>query len=202
MIRNIIFDMGHVLMWFDREFFMERHAKDLSDEEKKLLMHEVYLSYEWICHDRGTVTTEHMVEIFKSRLPEKLHPAAEALVTRWDEDILPVEGMADLVKEMKEKGYHIYLLSNAGDDHPRYWHKVPGSEYFDDICVSAFEGYIKPQPELYERAVEKFGIVPEETVFIDDVPANVEASVNAGMHGIVFHGDMEELRSKLEAVTG
>ena len=197
MIRNIIFDMGSVLLHFDRDIFLDRHASYCTPEERTLLLREVYLSAEWIMQDRGTHIPQETAEIVCQKLPERLHPAVRGLVCRWYEDILPVEGMAELVKELKEKGYKIYLLSNAAKDVPDYWERVPGHEYFDDICVSAFEGYIKPQPEIYSRAIEKLGVLPQESVFIDDVTANIEAALNAGMQGIVFHDDIKELREKL-----
>ena len=197
MIKNIIFDMGHVLIYFDRERYLNRHAKDCTLEERTLLLREIYLSADWIMQDRGTHTPAQTAKIVCERLPEHLHRAAEGLVCRWYEDITPVPGMADLVGELKAKGYGIYLLSNAATDVPDYWERVPGHEYFDDLCVSAFEGYIKPQPELYRRAIEKFGVDPAQCVFIDDVTANIEAALNAGMQGIVFHDDVGELRQKL-----
>lgn len=197
MIRNIIFDMGSVLIRFDREKFLDRHAAGCTQEERTLLVREIYLSREWIMQDRGTLTPPETARIVCSRVPEHLHKAVEGLVCRWHEDIIPVEGMSDLVRELKDRGYRIFLLSNAAKDVPDYWAKIPGSECFDDICVSAFEGYIKPQPEIYERAIAKFHVVPSECLFIDDVTANIEAAYNAGMHGIVFHDDMEELRRKL-----
>ena len=197
MIKNIIFDMGHVLIYFDRDRYLNRHAKDCTPEERTLLLREIYLSADWIMQDRGTHTPAQTAKIVCERLPEHLHRAAEGLVCRWYEDITPVPGMADLVGELKAKGYGIYLLSNAATDVPDYWERVPGHEYFDDLCVSAFEGYIKPQPELYRRAIEKFGVDPAQCVFIDDVTANIEAALNAGMQGIVFHDDVGELRQKL-----
>ena len=51
MIRNILFDMGNVLIYFDRNLFMDRLG--VSEEDKKLLMREVFLSVEWVCMDRG-----------------------------------------------------------------------------------------------------------------------------------------------------
>ncbi len=192
--------MGGVLIRFDREVFLNRHARDCTPEERTMLVRETFLSREWIMQDRGTLTPPQTAQIVCGRVPSKLQGAVEGLVCRWHEDILPVEGMAELVRDLKEKGYHIYLLSNAAVDVPDYWQKVPGSAYFDDLCVSAFEGVIKPQPEIYQRAVEKFGVNPSECVFIDDVTANIEAAYNAGMQGIVFHGDMQELRCKLDRI--
>lgn len=197
MIRNIIFDMGNVLLRFDREIFMNRHAADCTPEERTLLLREVFLSAEWIMQDRGTHTPSETVEIICERLPGKLHKAVEGLVNWYIGDIMPVDGMAELIEELKQEGYKIYLLSNAAKDFPNYWNRIPGHEYFDDLCVSAFHGFIKPQPEIYTCALEKFGVLAEECVFIDDVPANIEAAMNIGMKGIVFHDDVKELRTKL-----
>ena len=200
MIRNIIFDMGNVLLRFDREIFMNRHAADCTPEERTLLLREVFLSAEWIMQDRGTHTPSETVEIICERLPGKLHKAAEGLVNWYIGDIMPVDGMAELIGELKQEGYKIYLLSNAAKDFPNYWNKIPGHEYFDDLCVSAFHGFIKPQPEIYRCALEKFGVLAEECVFIDDSAVNVAGAVACGWHGIVFHGDSEELAGKLSAL--
>ena len=175
--------MGNVLLRFDREVFMNRHAADCTPEERTLLLREVFLSAEWIMQDRGTHTPSETVEIICERLPEKLHKTVEGLVNWYVGDIMPVD--------------KIYLLSNAAKDFPNYWNRIPGHEYFDDLCVSAFHGFIKPQPEIYRCALEKFGVLAEECVFIDDVPANIEAALNIGMKGIVFHDDVKELRRKL-----
>ena len=53
MIRNIIFDMGQVLIRFNTEVFLDRFASDCTPEERTLLLREVYLSAEWIMQDRG-----------------------------------------------------------------------------------------------------------------------------------------------------
>ena len=111
MIRNILFDMGQVLLTFDRKLFLDR--LNVTEEEKQLLLREVFLSVEWVQMDRGTKTEATALETMCARLPEHLHPAAEELVCRWDEPILPVPGMYELVEELKAAGYGIYLLSNA-----------------------------------------------------------------------------------------
>ena len=101
MIRNIIFDMGQVLIRFNTGVFLNRFASDYTTEERTLLLREVYLSAEWIMQDRGTHTPEQTVEIVCRHLPKKLHEAVYNLVCRWNEDIIPVEGMKELVEELK-----------------------------------------------------------------------------------------------------
>ena len=197
MIKNILFDMGNVLIHFDRKAFLDR--LDISEEDKQLLLREVFLSVEWVQMDRGTLREETAEPLMCQRLPEHLHSAVHSLVSLWDNPMLPIAGMAELVEELKDNGYGIYLLSNASVRQHEYWPRVPGSELFDGTFISADEGIMKPHPDYYLRAMDRFGLTPEECVFIDDVPANVEGAMTCGIHGIVFHGDAKLLRSQLRA---
>ena len=131
-------------------------------------------------------------------LGENLVTAVEELICRWEiPEILPMEGMAALIGELKDAGYGIYLLSNAFARQHEYWPRVPGSEYFDDTFISADVKLVKPQREIYEMALDKFGVTAEECVFIDDLPSNIEMGENCGICGVVFHGDVEILRADL-----
>lgn len=196
MIRNIIFDMGNVLLRFDRQVFLNR--LDVSEEEKQMLLKEVFLSREWVAMDAGTLREETAEPLMCARLPEHLHPAVHQLTSCWDQPILPMAGMYDLVRELKEAGYGIYLLSNASVRQHDYWPRVPGSEFFDGTLISADEKVMKPQPEIYRLCMERFGLLLEECVFIDDVQANVDGAASCGMGGILFQGDASMLRKGLQ----
>lgn len=197
MIRNILFDMGQVLIRFDRDYFMTRLG--VSAEDKPLLMREVFLSVEWVQMDRGILREEEAFLSISQRLPQRLHDAAQKLISMWDRPILEVEGMYDLVKELKELGYGIYLLSNASIRQHEYWPRIPASRFFDGKLISADHHVIKPQPEIYRLCLEKFGLQAEECFFIDDAPANIEGALYCGIPGAVFHGDAGLLRSQLRA---
>ena len=195
MIRNILFDMGNVLIYFDRNLFMDRLG--VSDADKKLLMREVFLSLEWVRMDRGSMVEADAVASCCSRLPERLHDAAEKLIAMWDRPILPIPGMYELIEELKGKGYGIYLLSNASLRQHEYWPRIEASRFFDGTVVSADEGVIKPQPEIYRLILERFGLRAEECFFVDDVPANIEGAFYCGISGAVFHDDVVLLRRQL-----
>ena len=198
MIKNIIFDMGNVLIKFDRSIFLDRIG--VTGEDRELLLREVYLSIEWSMMDRGTLTEEKAAERMCKNLPARLHKYVYALTSEWERPILPIDGIEELVRELKSKGYHLYLISNASYRQHEYWDEIPGSECFEDTVISADVKLIKPQPEIYLYAMYKFGIRPEESVFIDDSGPNVEGAVYSGMNGIMFHGDSKELRRKLRAL--
>ena len=198
MIRNIVFDMGQVLIhWTPQQF---TQSMPLSREEKELLHREVFRNVEWVMLDRGTITEEDAAASMCRRLPEKLHPYARELVTGWWKNPRkPMEGMARLVRELKENGYGIYLLSNASLRLRTYFPWIPGSECFDGLFVSAEHRLLKPQHEIFETFLQTFALDPAQCFFIDDGPANVEGALRAGMAGAVFLGDAERLRRELRA---
>ena len=198
MIRNILFDMGNVLIRFDRDYFIDRLG--VAPEDKPLLMRHVFRSVEWVCMDRGSLVEQEAVAGCCARLPERLHDAAAKLIAMWDRPILPIPGMYELVEELKEKGYGIYLLSNASLRQHEYWPRIEASRFFDGTLISADEGVMKPQPEIYRLILERFALKAEECFFIDDVPANIEGAGFCGIAGAVFYDeDVAQLRRDLRS---
>ncbi len=195
MIRNILFDMGEVLVRFDTDLILDRFGPCPEDREQ--LQREVFRSVEWSMLDRGSLTDDEMLQRVYRRLPPELHRTAESLVRRWNDPIMPMPGMAQLCEELSRSGYRLFLLSNASTRQHEYWPSIPGASFFEDTLISADVHYVKPQPEIYREALRKFRIRAEESVFIDDNTLNIEAALNEGMQGIVFHQDTEELRRKL-----
>ena len=123
------------------------------------------------------------------RLPERLHRAVRELTGNWWRGpLIPIEGTAELIRELKVLGYGIYLLSNASVDLPRFFNRIPGSECFDGRIVSADWKLLKPQPELYQVLLREYALNAEECFFVDDLFINVEAAVLVGMSGTVFRG--------------
>ena len=197
MIKNIVFDMGNVIIRFDRNAFIDRFG--VSPEEREILLREIFLSPEWVMMDRGTLTDEQAADILCPRVPEHLRDIARKLIGFWDRPILEVEGIEPLIEELKDKGYGIYLLSNASCRQPDYWQRVPAARFFDGTLISYSVKLVKPMPEIYEKFFEKFSLKREECFFIDDSPANIEASLYVGMPGAVFHNDIHRLRRELRA---
>ena len=126
--------------------------------------------------------------------------AVHDLLYREGRKIVPIDGMRDLLQDLKDRGFRLFVLSNTCVHWRSFWEKIPGHELFEDVLISAEVGLVKPQPEIFRLACERFGISAEESVFIDDTPANAEAAYYVGMRAVVFHGDTAELRRELETV--
>lgn len=194
MINTIVFDMGGVLIDFSAELFSRRLR--VTAQEQELLVRYVLRTADWVRLDRGTITEEEVYAHACAKLPKELHAAAEYIIYHWNEPIVPIEGTAEVVRELKEKGYTLYLLSNASRRQHEYWPEIPGSDCFSGKVISADLHLLKPEAAIYQALFDKFDLTPASCIFIDDFPPNIEAAENAGMQGIVFH-DAAQLRKEL-----
>jgi len=196
MIKNIVFDMGNVIIRFDPRYFMEREGiTDVQDQ--KLVTNELFLSVEWAQMDTGVLMEETAEPSILARFPDRLKEPVHRLLFDWSDPRELIPGMEDLVRRLKDAGYGIYLLSNASKAQHEYWPKYPVSRLFDGKLISCDIGKVKPMHEIYRTFTGKFSLKPEECIFIDDAPANVAGAVACGWQGIVFHGDADELERKL-----
>lgn len=196
MIRNIVFDMGNVLIRFDPSLFIEREG--ITDpEDRRLILDELFNSVEWAQMDRGILEEKTAEPFILERFPERLHPAVSNLLHRWAIPGDELTGMRELVADLKNAGYGLFLLSNASTAQHRYWPLFPISRYFDGKLVSCDVKVVKPMREIYQIFTDRFLLDPEECLFIDDAPANVAAAITCGWNGIVFHQDANQLRRKM-----
>ena len=198
MIRNMLFDMGNVLMRFAPEVFVGRLG--LGEDDARLLKNTVYGGVDWVRLDRGAISEEELLRRVRARLPARLHTAAETLIRRWDDPPLSVEGMEALAGELSEKGYGLFLLTNAGPRHREYWPKYPAARFVPEERVFRSADYqlLKPESAFYTAALERFGLAAGECLFIDDNAVNCEAAARLGIGTVVFHG-ADDLRRELKA---
>lgn len=195
-IRNIIFDMGGVLIRFNIDHFFDRFGiNDAAD--RALLRREVFESEEWRMMDKGLLKEDEASLIIQNRVPDRLKESVKKLVCSWYKPIMPIEGAYDLIKELKENYYNVYLLSNAGENHKKYWPTVPGNDLFDGLVVSAYVKYVKPQKEIYSYLLDTFGLNKEDCFFIDDLKENVKTATESGIKSVIFDGDFKKVREQL-----
>ena len=197
MIRNIVFDMGKVLIDFNPDSFMD-HAGITDPADRKIVRQELFSSIEWAQMDMGIATEDSIESAVLSRVPEHLRERTRHLLHNWYIPRRMIPGMEDMVRRLKEAGYGIYLLSNASVNQPVYWNQLPVSRYFDGVMISAFVKTVKPCPDIYRLFTGKFGLKEEECLFVDDAPINVAGAVACGWQGIVFYGDADQLETKMK----
>ncbi len=198
MIKNVVFDMGRVLIHWQPDHFMDK--KGVPDHLREDIRREVFDTVEWVQLDRGVITDDEAIEIMRGRLPQEAHSYVRPLVSAWWTDCLePMEGIAELLEELKGLGYRLYVLSNATPRVYEYFDRIPGSQYFDGRIFSADWKEMKPEREIYQTLLRQFDLKPEECFFIDDVAVNVEGARLAGIHGTIFRADAARLRRDLRA---
>lgn len=203
MIKNIVFDMGKVLVGYDGMRVCEHFLQDPSDQQQ--VHTAVFVSPEWVQLDMGVIPEEQALAQMCSWLPERLRQPAALCMENWHRYCMwPIEGAGDVVREYKEKGYGIYLCSNASlrllDC---YRQVIPAIDCFDGVLFSAEVKCMKPQKEMYLHLFERFGLRPEECYFIDDQPLNIEGARNCGMDGFCHRdGSAATLKKALEKALG
>lgn len=195
MIKNIIFDMGNVLLDYDPEVCL--HHFVAQEEDRALIRKELFQGPEWIEGDLGHITDEERFDGVSRRVPHRLHKELKECVEQWHMCMQPVPGAKEFCEYAKEKGYRIYVLSNASNSFYHYFSRFAPLDYFDGIVVSCDIHMIKPDIRIYKYLLERFDLLPEECFFIDDVASNVEGAAKAGIRGAVFCGNFEEIKKSI-----
>ena len=199
MIKNIIFDMGNVLLDYNPDVCLNYFLDN--EDDKALIKKILFNGQEWIDADRGLLTDEDIYERVKDQIPERLHPALKNCATRWHMCMKPVNGAKEFCEYVKENGYHLYVLSNASTSFYDYFPEFAPLSYFDGIVVSCDIHIIKPERGIYEYLLNQYQLIAEECFFIDDRPENIEGARQIGMNGVVFYGDFQEIKELLLQIT-
>lgn len=198
MIKNIVFDMGNVLIRYAPADFIKTFTSNA--EHQKLLLNEIFYADEWQQYDRGTITKEEIIKNASKRLPEKLHASVSEVMDRWYKEMTPISEMEDILKRLKASGYHLYLFSNVSQDFHQFKHIIPGLNYFDGLFLSSDWKSIKPEEEIYQNFFTHFDLEPSECFFVDDLAVNIESAAAFGMKGHVFDGNISALKTHFERV--
>ncbi|MCF1615233.1 MAG: HAD family phosphatase [Staphylococcus equorum] len=195
MIKNIVFDMGNVLIKYDPSQFIEEFTSN--EKHQQMLLEKIFYTDEWEQYDQGTITKEEIIDKATSLLPKVLHSSIPVVMDTWFEKMTPISGMEDVVKILKKNGYSIYLLSNVSQDFYSFRDVVPGIDYFDGKFISSDWKCIKPDAEIYQLFFSYFNLEPAECFFIDDLAINIEAAASQGMQGHIFDGNISKMTSSL-----
>ncbi len=193
MIRNIVFDIGNVLIGFDA---MDYLISLFGEEKAMRIAKAVFGSGYWQELDIARLSVEEILELFYSGAPDLREEIREAF-DRIGECVTKLDWPVPMIDSLREKGYGVYFLSNMSEHV-----KASNTEAFG--FVSHMDGgiwscdvhTIKPDTGIYKILFEKYGLVPEECLFIDDHWENIAVGKKLGMKGIVFR-DHDQLEADL-----
>ncbi len=178
MIKNIVFDMGGVLIDYNPEKTL---YAALDKESADIALAEIFRNKIWTEKDRGVISAEEIIARKGDKIPARAYEKVAEMVMDFYPYMPPFPQAEEIVKRLKSNGYRIFLLSNASLDFYDAKKNIPALNYFDGFLVSADYKLIKPEKEIYLKLFSKFNLLPGECFFIDDVVVNCEASEEQGM---------------------
>jgi len=185
MVKNIVFDIGNVLIKFDPLAYLTQEYRDF--ETVMILYQEVFQSKEWALLDEGLIDEEEAVRRISEKIPQHKE-TVEKLIKTWEYFLIEeMKASTYFLKFFKEKGYKLYALSN----YPRRGFLYTEEKYdffklFDGKVISYEVKTLKPDFEIYDLLLKKYSLKPEECIFIDDSYPNVEAARILGMKAVHF----------------
>lgn len=184
MIKNVIFDIGKVLLSYEPyEYVMSfGYNKELS----KKIYNIVFEDNRWLNLDRGTMTDEEYVNILIEENPNYTNEIKETF-NNWFTMLKPMQTTVDFYIKLKELGYNIYLLSNFSDIS---YNKAEKKYNFLNLANGKIISYavktVKPEKKIYELLISKYNLIPEECIFIDDRIENILMANEFGINTIHF----------------
>lgn len=194
MIKNIVFDIGNVLVDFGWAEFINKFG--FSKEINERIATATVKDNDWNEYDRGVLTDEEILDLFIEN-----DPGIENELRAFEEDfhglLKQFEYTKGWIKSLQKQGYKVYCLSNMSykavrecDDALNFLPELDGYILSCDVKL------IKPDSSIYNALFEKYDLNPAECIFVDDLERNIEAAEKEGMYGIVF----ADLKSTVEEI--
>lgn len=199
MIKNIIFDIGNIVAYYDLEEALNVFAKN--EEEKKFIMDNIVNSPEWSglgLVDIGLLSWDDIIKIIQDRTNNTHDELIENYCHKHYNYLIVQESMLNLIKDLRNKGYKVYLLSNTNEDSVNYMKNSGLFESVDGYVLSYLENKVKPNQGIYKTLINRYNLLPEESIFIDDRLDNCETAKLLGMDAINANpNDYNDLITKL-----
>jgi len=186
MIRNIVFDLGNVLISFIPSEYLKK--KNYPPNIRNTIINDIFHSEEWKKLDNGDITVSEAIDSISMKSALKREEIALVFNLRA-EIMFPLDDNVRLLPELKKQGFRLYYLSNFPLD---TFEEIKSGyyffKYFDGGIISSEVKLSKPDIRIYKFLLDQFGLIPEECLYIDDMEENVRASEIAGMSGLLTYG--------------
>jgi putative hydrolase of the HAD superfamily len=189
MIKNIIFDLGNVLISFRPSEYFDK--KNYPGAIKTTILTDIFSSKEWLMLDNGDINTKQAIDSIAKRSSLNKEEIAHIFNLRTDL-MFPLDSNVRLLPKLKKQGFRLYFLSNFPQD---IFEEVRSGyfffRYFDGGIISAEVKASKPEPEIYRILMEKYSLFPDKCLFIDDIEKNVKTAESVGMRGLFTNGSLD-----------
>jgi HAD superfamily hydrolase (TIGR01509 family) len=189
MIKNIVFDLGNVLISFVPSDFLKK--KNYPENIRNIILSEVFGSKEWAMLDNGDITTKEAIDALA--LKSSLKREEIALVFSFRTEIMfPLDNNVRLLPELKKHGFKLFYLSNFPLD---IFEEIKNGyyffRYFDGGIISSEVKLSKPDVRIFKTLLKDYGLKPGECLYIDDIDTNVRSAESAGMKGFITFGTQD-----------
>lgn len=199
MIKNIIFDYGNIIVKCNINEIVKKYTND--PEVIKFIEEKVVDSEEWVkggLIDLGEITLSEAA----SRINKRTNYIHEDLVNRFlldvPDNLKYNDNVLDVVKDLKNKGYKVYVLSNTSKETFANF-KADLEALFDGLVLSYKIHEIKPNKPIYEYLLKTYNLNPNECLFLDDRLDNIKTANELGIHGRkVNEDDVEDIKAVLK----
>lgn len=178
---NIIFDLGNVLIEWNKEKILSKICKN--DLEYNLFNQFVFQSNLWIDLDNGKISLEFLENQLIDEMGHQYQDQIHELVWNWFNYVDLYDEVYELIKQLKKKNFQIYVLSNISSIFHILLDSVLSkvSSVLDGYVISCEVKMMKPQKEIYLSLVNKYQLDIKDCIFLDDLEENVEAARTLGI---------------------
>lgn len=198
-VRNVIFDLGGVVFDWNPDHIVARVQP--VPELRAALKEALFGHADWRLFDRGTVSEPEMIERLQSRLGAS-RLDVDAIFDALRNSLVEKPETIGLLRSLQRQGTPLYCLSNMPASiymHLRQRHHF--WDAFSGIVISGEVQMMKPEPEVFMHLLASFNLRADETVFVDDLLANIESARQVGLHAVWFK-DAAQCRRELAQILG
>ena len=186
MIKNIVYDLGNVLISFRPSEFFDQN--NYPETVKSKILSDIFAGKEWRMLDNGDINTAEAIDAIALKSSLKREEIAHIFNLRT-EMMYPLDQNVRLLPELKKQGFKLYFLSNFPID---IFEEIKTGyyffRYFDGGIISSEVKFSKPEKRIYQILLEKYSLNANDCLFIDDIEINVKAAEGLGMKGLVTFG--------------